>query len=154
MKVIQFNKVIRILGLLIVALPLATGLAGCSAQGSSTAGLKMAPMEQMSMEVKNAPVTVREAYQFAVANPDALKNVPCYCGCGAVGHTSNYSCFVKDQKASGEVVFDPHALGCGICVDIARDVMKYTQQGKGPQEIRAAIDQTFAQFGPSNMAAN
>ena len=106
------------------------------------------------MEVKNAPVTVREAYQFAVANPDALKNVPCYCGCGAVGHTSNYSCYVKDQKGSGEVVFDQHALGCGICVDIARDVMKYTQQGKSPQEIRAAIDQTFGQFGPSNMAAN
>ena len=85
-------------------------------------------------------------------NPDALKNVPCYCGCGKVGHTSNYSCYVKDVKPSGEIVFDQHALGCGICVDIAQNVMKMTRDGKSPKEIRTAIDTTFAQYGPSNMA--
>jgi hypothetical protein len=114
----------------------------------------MAPMDQMPAAVQKAATTVREAYQFAVANPDALKNVPCFCGCGAVGHTSNYSCYVKETKASGEIVFDTHALGCGICVDIAQDVMKYTKQGKSPQEIRTLVDNTFSQFGPSNMASS
>jgi hypothetical protein len=38
-------------------------------------------------------------------------------------------------------------------VDIAQDVMKLSRQGKSPQEIRAAIDQTFSQYGPSNRPA-
>lgn len=105
----------------------------------------------MPAEVQEAAVSVQEAYQFAVANPDALKNVPCYCGCDAAGHTSNYSCYVKEVKPSGEVVFDEHALGCSICVDIAQDVMKMTREGKTPQEMRTAIDQTYSQYGPSNM---
>ena len=112
----------------------------------------MAPMSAMPAEIQKAPTTVQQAYQFAVANPDALKNVPCYCGCGAAGHTSNYSCYVKEVRPSGEVVFDQHALGCSICVDITQDVLKMTRDGKAPVEIRAAIDQTYSQYGPSNMA--
>jgi hypothetical protein len=138
--------------LLAILIPLLTGLTGCSST-TTNSNVKMAPMSQMSAEVQKAPTTVREAYQFAVANPEALKNVPCYCGCGAVGHTSNYSCYVKEIKPSGEVVFDQHALGCSICVDITQDVMKMTKDGKVPQKIRAAIDKTYTQYGPSNMAA-
>jgi hypothetical protein len=139
--------------LLFVALiPVITLLAGCSGTANSNSkDLKMAPMSVMPIEVKNAPVTVQEAYQFAVANPDALKNVSCYCGCGKVGHTSNYSCYIKEVKPSGEIVFDQHALFCSICVDIARDVMKLTKAGKSNLEIRSAIDQTYSQYGLSNM---
>jgi hypothetical protein len=154
MKKFYSMKILRWLTLFLALLPLMAALSGCSAPAaSSSAGLKMAPMDQMPAAVQKAPTNVREAYQFAVANPEALKNVPCFCGCGAVGHTSNYSCYVKETKASGEIVFDTHALGCGICVDIAQDVMKYTKQGKSPQDIRASIDQTYSQFGPSNMTA-
>ncbi len=96
---------------------------------------------------------MRESYQFAVANPDALKNVPCYCGCGAAGHTSNYSCYVKATAASGEITFDQHALGCSICVDITQDVMRMTRDGKSPKDIRAAIDATYSKYGPSNMTS-
>ena len=154
MKTIHFSPKLRWLVLFWLVFPLLTGLTGCSnsTKNSSAQALKMAPMDQMPAAVQKAPTNVREAYQFAVANPDALKNVPCYCGCGAVGHTSNDSCYVEVVKSSGEIVFDTHALGCGICVDIAQDVMKYTSQGKNPQEIRTAIDQTFSQYGPSNMA--
>ena len=89
----------------------------------------MAPMADMPAEVQQAAVTVREAYQFAVANPDVLTQLPCYCGCGDMGHTSNYSCYV--QSAEGEdIVFDTHALGCGICVDITQDAMRMQQEGK------------------------
>ena len=144
----------RWLSLLVALLPIVTLLSGCSGGSNSTPNTqnKMAPMADMPVEIQKAPVSVSEAYRFAVANPDALKNVPCYCGCGAVGHTSNYSCYVKEVKPSGEVVFDQHALGCGICVDIAQDVMKMTRDGKAPKDIRAAIDKTYSQYGPSNMA--
>jgi hypothetical protein len=146
------HSVLRLL-LLVAILPIVSLLSGCSSGGTvSNYALKIAPMADMPNEIQKAPVSVREAYQFAVANPDALKNVPCYCGCGAAGHTSNYSCYLKEVKSSGEVVFDQHALGCSICVDIAQDVMKMTRAGKSPNEMRTAIDQTYSQYGPSNMA--
>lgn len=109
------------------------------------------PLNELPDEVRQAPVTVQEAYQFAISNPDELKAVPCFCGCGAAGHTSNYSCFIKEIKPDGEIVYDWHALGCSICVDIARDVMRMTKDGKPTADIQAAIDQTYSQYGPSNM---
>ncbi len=147
----SFQRTLRIGYLLLLAtmIPVISVLSGCS--GTSTN--QNAKMAQMPPEVQKAPNTVREAYQFALSNPEALKNVPCYCGCGAVGHTSNYSCYVKEIKPSGEVVFDQHALACSICVDITQDVMKMTKAGKLPQEIRAGIDKTYSQYGPSNMTA-
>lgn len=132
-------------------LPLAFNTA-CAA--SSVHELKMAPMNMLPKQVQNAPTRVREAYQFAVANPDALKNVPCYCGCGAIGHTSDYSCFVTEAKGDGTYVFDQHALGCSLCVDIAQDVMQKTREGRAPPEIRAQVISTFSRFGPPNQPVN
>ena len=108
-------------------------------------------MAQMPDEVKSAPQVVQQAYQFAAANPDIMQHVPCYCGCGAAGHSSNEACYIDEVKPSGEIVYDQHALGCSICVDITQDVMKMTREGKSIQEIRAAIDQAYSQYGPSNM---
>jgi hypothetical protein len=93
---------------------------------------------------------VREAYQFAVANPDLMKQIPCYCGCGAMGHTSNYACYVKGVKPDGSVDFDDHALGCSLCVDITLDARRMLDEGKSAQDIRAAIVANYAQFGPPN----
>src|SRR5690242_10494412 len=64
-----------------------------NAPAEYTKGLKMASLSQIPAEVKNLPVNVQQAYQFAVANPAVLKQIPCYCGCGGIGHTSNYSCY-------------------------------------------------------------
>jgi hypothetical protein len=134
--------------LLIVGIALA-GLPACSAQQETE--LHMVPMDQMPPEVQSAPVTVQEAYQFAAANPDVMKNIPCYCGCGDIGHTSNYDCYVSDVDAQGNIKFDNHALGCSICVDITQDVMRMLQEGKSPQEARVFIDTTYSKYGPSNI---
>lgn len=112
--------------------------------------VQMAPMSMLSPEVASAPESVRTAYQFAVANPDALKNVPCFCGCGAVGHKSNYDCYIQDAPANGKIIFDKHALGCSICVDITQDVVRMTQDGRAPPSIRAEILNTYSRFGPPN----
>jgi hypothetical protein len=111
----------------------------------------MASMEGMPDEVKAAPVTVQQAYQFAAANPDVMKHIPCYCGCGAMGHTSNYSCYVSDVDSNGNVSYDTHALGCSICVDITQDTMRMLTQGKTVPEIKAFVDQTYSQYGSSNI---
>lgn len=137
---------------LVIGLVVLTILPACSTQ--STPGdihLNMASMDLMPAEVHAAPVTVQEAYQFNVANPDVMKDIPCYCGCGNIGHTSNYDCYVSDVDAAGKITFDNHALGCSICVDITQDVMRMLKDGKSPQEARASIDATYSKYGPSNI---
>ena len=136
------------IALLIVVLSPTLLTVGCTANPAHD--LKMAPMNMLPTQMQNAPTRVREAYQFAIANPDALKNVPCYCGCGAMGHTSNYSCYVKESKADGTTVLDEHALGCSLCVDISQDVMQMTRDGRAPPDIRASILSTYSKFGPPN----
>jgi hypothetical protein len=147
--------------LVIFILSLAGGLlSGCGSTSASTSNsssaageheMLMAPMSMMPDEVKSAPAVTQQAYQFAVANPDVMKHIPCYCGCGAMGHTSNYSCYVESVDAVGNVKFDGHALGCSICVDITQDAMRLSKQGKSPQDIKAYVDKTYSQYGPSNM---
>lgn len=111
----------------------------------------MMPLDQMPAEVRSAPVAVQQAYQFASINPDIMKDIPCYCGCGDIGHTSNYDCYVSDVDDKGNIKFDNHALGCSICVDITKDVKRMLQEGKTPAEARAYVDATYAKYGPSNI---
>jgi hypothetical protein len=121
---------------------------GCAA--GTVHDMKLAPASILPHAMQTAPTRVREAYQFAVANPDTLKNVPCYCGCGAMGHTSNYACYVKNVQSDGRVVFDEHALGCSLCVDITQDVMRLSREGKSPGDIHAFVDSNYSKFGPPN----
>jgi hypothetical protein len=80
----------KIFTLLSIVLVLSVYLSGCSSKESSTQeDLAMATLDGMPVEVKAAPVTVQQAYQFAVANPEIMKQIPCYCGCGAMGHASS-----------------------------------------------------------------
>jgi hypothetical protein len=129
---------------------LAGTLAGCAPGGTDTV-LKMASVNVLPAEVKAAPVSVREAYQFAVANPDILGVIPCYCGCGPVGHTSNYACYISAVEEDGTITFDSHSLGCSICVDITQDTMRLLKDGRSVSEIRSYVDNTYSRYGPSNM---
>lgn len=128
----------------------ATGCGAARATPTTAHELAMAPMAGMPDEVKAAPVVVQQAYQFAVANPEVLTKLPCYCGCGKMGHTSNYACYVK-SAGDGPVTYDNHALGCSICVDITQDAMRLSREGKSVQEMRAYVDATYARYGPSNL---
>jgi hypothetical protein len=146
----MFSKVRTSLFLFIVLVILSSAISACSTNHPSK-DVSMAPMDQMPSEVQSAPVTVQQAYQFAVANPDVMKDIPCYCGCGNVGHTSNYNCYVSSVDDKGKVTFDRHALGCSICVDITQDVMRLLKEGKSPQDARAYVDSTYSKYGPSNI---
>jgi hypothetical protein len=125
-------------------------LAGCAPGGTDPA-LKMASVNVLPTEVKTAPVSVREAYQFAVANPEILGEIPCYCGCAPVGHTSNYACYISSVDEDGTITFDSHSLGCSICVDITQDTMRLLKDGRSVSEIRSYVDNTYSRYGPSNM---
>ena len=147
---IRSRRSILLISLTILLLLLTAGCGGSDPK-TKESNLKMASMANMPAEVRTAPVTVQEAYQFNVANPDIMTQLPCYCGCGAMGHTSNYDCYVAGVNADGSINFDKHALGCSICVDITQDTMRLLKEGKSVDQIKAYIDQTYAQYGPSNI---
>ena len=136
--------------LLIVALLLPLFVSACGNQinRNGDQAYLLAPLSQMPDVVQEAPAAVREAYRFAVYNEDTLSQLPCYCGCGAMGHTSNYTCFVANVDEEGAVEYDNHALGCSICVDIAQDTMRLVDEGKSTEEIYDYVDTTYGRFGP------
>lgn len=147
----MFSKTHKFIFLLIVMSLVGVAVSACSTSSSSEVHLVMAPMDQMPMDVQSAPVAVQEAYQFNIANPGIMQDIPCYCGCGDIGHTSNYDCYASDVDANGSITFDNHALGCSICVDITQDVMRMLRDGKSPQDARAYIDTTYSKYGPTNI---
>ncbi len=48
-------------------------------------------------------------YRYAVEHGDELQYVPCFCGCGRFGHTSNRDCYIKASNADGTLTFTSHA---------------------------------------------
>lgn len=70
MAISRKSLFVLVIGSLILA-----GLSACSSK--STGDLHMLSMDQMPMEVQSAPMTVQTAYQFAAANPDVMKDIPC-----------------------------------------------------------------------------
>jgi hypothetical protein len=97
------------------------------------------------------PGTAPAQNLLAMANPEVLQQIPCYCGCGPQGHKSNYDSYVSSQDTSGNLIYDPHALTCRICVDITQDTMRLLRAGVSPSDIRAYVDVNYARYGPSNM---
>lgn len=131
----------------ILLLLLASSLSACG--GTKADALKLAAVDSLPDEIRNAPQSVQEAYRFAAANPDVLEKYPCYCGCGNMGHKSNRDCYIKNIAADGTIEFDNHANGCTLCVDITQDVMRLMRDGKDVATIRDYIDTTYSPFGPS-----
>lgn len=128
----------------IVALAILFGLAACQSQS-----VELAPMSELPDFILDRPAKFQDAYRFAISHPHDLETIPCYCGCGAMGHMSNLDCYIKEIDTNGTILFDDHARNCGICVDITEDVMILKGQGKLPSAIRTYIDEKYSKFGPS-----
>jgi hypothetical protein len=76
----------------------------------TTQAYALAPESALPANIRQAPPNVRDAYRFAIANRDILRQIPCYCGCGAE-HQSNAECYIKEVKPNGEIIFDPMSFG-------------------------------------------
>ena len=137
------RRCFHIFSILLLSLGVVALLAACAPQAN-----ELAPESQLPAFLADAPAKFRDAYRFAMMNPHDLETIPCYCGCTAMGHTSNLSCYIKEFNTDGTIVFDEHASQCGICIDITQDVMMLKGQGKLPSAIRAYIDTNYSKFGP------
>jgi Protein of unknown function with PCYCGC motif len=83
------------------------------------------------------------AYAFALAHPDVLQWMPCYCGCAGIPHRSNLDCFFQRREVKGTYSYEQHASFCNVCVKTANLAQQLLVQGKTVTQIRAAVDATF-----------
>ena len=67
------------------------------------------PRRQLPDFAKSGGPKVQEAYRFAVDHGRDLESIPCYCGCGGIGHGSNRACYIKSEKGDGTVTYTSHA---------------------------------------------
>jgi len=84
-----------------------------------------------------------EAYAYALYHPQVIQWMPCYCGCGGMGHRSNLDCYLKPTIPGMPTTFEEHASYCEICVDTTLLAKRLISEGKSLSEIRAAVDQAF-----------
>ncbi|HXV97120.1 MAG TPA: PCYCGC motif-containing (lipo)protein [Anaerolineae bacterium] len=136
-------------------------LVGCTSYGAmqkltptpkvTQVKLAIAPKSDLPAFAQKTEARVQEAYRFAIANPEVLTKIPCYCGCGTMGHRHTLDCYIKEFRPNGSIEFDNHAAGCGICVDITQDTMRLMRQGQDLKAIRAYVDAQYSQFAaPTN----
>ncbi len=84
-------------------------------------------------------------FTFAARHPEVMKFVPCFCGCQrGHGHKDNHDCFVSGRDAAGKVTtWEPHALECQICVDVAYEALQLHNSGASVAAIRDAIEKKY-----------
>lgn len=77
-------------------------------------------------------------YQGAERHPDVFAEVPCFCGCAAMlDHRHLLDCFVR---ADGDG-WEAHALGCGVCLGEAEQVLGLVAEGvETPQIVEAIVE--------------
>lgn len=61
-----------------------------------------------SFATKGGPKVV-QGYRDATANGETLQWIPCFCGCGNIGHRSNADCYVTERHADGRITYNSHA---------------------------------------------
>ena len=61
--------------------------------------------------VTRAGPDVQRLYAFQIENGELMRYMPCFCGCAAQGHTSNFDCYVAEELADGSVLLDPMSFG-------------------------------------------
>ena len=105
----------------------------------------MPPLPVIPNMVPRPPQVIAEAYEFAGRNPDVLEFVPCFCGCETAGHRANAHCFVQSRNEDGSVAaWEPHGMGCAICIDVARDSMQLRASGASVGDVRSAVESKYA----------
>ncbi len=134
----------------VVGLVVLFAFAGGSGNGSAAPGVQNQGTDgALPRYITAAGAQVVLAYEFALARPDVMLWMPCYCGCGDhSGHESGRDCFVKATSSSGNIQFEDHGSACDVCVNIALRAREMTSAGRPLSEIRAAVDLEFSDIGP------
>jgi len=98
--------------------------------------------------VKVLPAAWQEAYAYALARPDVLQWLPCYCGCVAMDHRSNLDCFFQRREVAGNFSYEEHASYCDVCIETANLASSMLLDGSSIVQVRAAVDDMFGDLAP------
>lgn len=108
------------------------------------------PLPRVNYEPSAPMAVVQQVYEFAARHPEVLQYMPCYCGCEREGHGGNHDCFVKSRASNGRITeWDPHGIGCAVCLRVGFRAMTLFNQNKSVSEIRATIDKEIGSRYPS-----
>lgn len=88
-------------------------------------------------------------YNAAILHASHLAVMPCFCGCGEAGHSSNLNCYYA-QEDDGRLTPTTHAKFCQTCLDVTNMYLEGRQQGLSLKEIRQSVDQAYQGIEPTN----
>jgi hypothetical protein len=100
----------------VIALAGATVAAAC-APGTTRPGDALVQLyadpakDQWPQELRELPVETQTLYRYAATNEATLKWMPCFCGCVAAGHQSNFDCYIREVLPDGRVRLDTMSFG-------------------------------------------
>jgi hypothetical protein len=89
--------------------------------------LPILPKDQLRGDAFQYPYQVR-AYELAAKIPNVICQLPCYCYCDRIGHSSLHTCFEST-----------HGAHCGLCMKEVFYAYEQTALKKTPTQIRAGI---------------
>jgi hypothetical protein len=103
------------------------------------------PMLELGGYAPPRPMDIlKDAHIFAADHPEVASYVPCYCGCGSMGHKNNADCFVDGRDKQGKVTsWVPHGAACAVCIDIAVESMRMRNSGASVMAIRKQIQSEY-----------
>lgn len=90
----------------------ATACAASSRPGDALVPLFANPAKnEWPAEFSELPTETQAMYRYAAANHETLQYIPCFCGCVAAGHTSNFDCYVREVYGDGRIRLDTMSFG-------------------------------------------
>jgi hypothetical protein len=109
------------------------------------------PMLELGGYAPPRPMDVlKDAHIFAADHPEVASYIPCYCGCGSMGHKNNADCFVESRDKQGRVAtWVPHGAACAVCIDIAVESMRMRNSGASVAAIRKQIQGEYRPHFPT-----
>jgi hypothetical protein len=114
-------------------------------------GFDMPMLELGGFEPPRPMDILKDAHIFAADHPEVASYIPCYCGCGSMGHKNNADCFVESRDKQGRVAtWVPHGAACAVCIDIAVESMRMRNSGASVAAIRKQIQGEYRPRFPSS----
>ena len=94
---------------------------------------------------------LKDAHVFTADHTEVASYIPCYCGCGSMGHKNNADCFVGARDAEGRVTaWVPHGAACAVCIDIAVESMRMRNSGASVSAIRSQVQNEYRPHFPTS----
>ncbi|MEX3618068.1 PCYCGC motif-containing (lipo)protein [Paenibacillus glucanolyticus] len=94
-------------------------------------------------------ITSVKEYNAAILHASHLAFMPCFCGCGDAGHSSNLNCYYA-RGDDGRLTPTTHAKFCQTCLDITNMYLDGRQQGLDLKDIRQSVDQAYQGIEPTD----